>query len=98
MEIMKENGNIKKWGNTKGIVLPKAVLKNADLKDKENVTIKVEIKEDGKKRIIIEDAGEDQLKILDELAGVIRLPDSFNVREERNSRKQERLVKHEVHH
>ncbi|HLQ40704.1 MAG TPA: hypothetical protein VK118_07060 [Tetragenococcus sp.] len=98
MEIMKENGNIKKWGNTKGIVLPKAVLKNADLKDKENVTIKVEIKEDGKKRIIIEDAGEDQLKILDELAGVIRLPDSFSVREERNSRKQERLVKHEVHH
>ncbi|MDN6289844.1 MAG: hypothetical protein L0L57_05540 [Alkalibacterium sp.] len=98
MEIMKEHGKIKKWGNTKGIVLPKAVLSNANLKNKENVNITVETQPNGRKRIVIEDVTEDKKDLLESLVGTVSLPKDFDIKTERAERKQKRLVKHELHH
>ncbi|GLL51780.1 AbrB/MazE/SpoVT family DNA-binding domain-containing protein [Tetragenococcus halophilus] len=98
MEIMRKRGKIKKWGNTKGIVLPKAILSNADLKNIENVNITVETQPDGKKRIVIEDVTEDKKELLEDLVGTVNLPKDLDVKTERAERKQKRLVKHELHH
>ncbi|WJS82730.1 hypothetical protein [Tetragenococcus halophilus] len=95
MEIMKKRGKIKKWKNTQGIVLSKEILSSTDLKNNENVNIIVETHSDGKKRIVIEDATEDQKDLLEDLVGTVSSPKDLDVKAERAERKQKRLVKHE---
>lgn len=98
MEIMREPGKIKEWGNTEGIVLPKAILASAGLKNKENVNIVVETQHNGKNRIIIEDATEDKENLLDDLVGTVSLPKDLNIKTERAERKQKRSINHRPHH
>lgn len=98
MELEKEKSKIKKWGNAKGVLLPKKMLVTADLENKEDITITVEMKDDGKKRIIIEEENPDYETILNELVGIVDLPADFDLKEERTKRKQKRLSKHEIHY
>lgn len=98
MKIMKEQGKIKKWGDTQGIILSKEILSNADLKDQENVNIVVETQTNGKKRIVIEGVSKDKKELLEELVGTVSLPKDLDVKKERAERKQKTLIKHELHH
>jgi len=98
MKIMEEQGKIKKWGDTQGIVLSKEILSNADLKDQENVNIVVETQTNGKKRIVIEGVSKDKKELLEELVGTVSLPKDLDVKKERAERKQKTLIKHELHH
>ncbi|MCO8297445.1 hypothetical protein [Tetragenococcus halophilus] len=98
MKIRKEQGKIKKWGDTQGIVLSKAILSNANLKDQENVDIAVETQTNGKKRIVIEGVTENKKELLEELVGTVSLPKDLDVNKERAERKQKTLIKHELRH
>lgn len=97
MELEKEKSKIKKWGNAKGVLLPKKMLAAADLENKEDITITVEMNEDGKKRMIIEEDTADYETLLNELVGIVDLPDAFDLKQARTERKQKRLSKHEIH-
>lgn len=98
MKIMEEQGKIKKWGDTQGIVLSKEILSNANLKDQENVNIAVETQTNGKKRIVIEGVAKDKKELLEELVGTVSLPKDLDVKKKKAERKQKTLIKHELHH
>lgn len=98
MKIMKEQGKIKKWGDTQGIILSKAILSNADLKDQENVDIIVETQPNGKKRIVIEGVTKDKKELLEELVGTVSLSKDLELNKERAERKQKTWIKHELQH
>ncbi|GMA08023.1 hypothetical protein GCM10025886_11740 [Tetragenococcus halophilus subsp. flandriensis] len=98
MKIMEEQGKIKKWGDTQGIVLSKEILSNANLKDQENINIAVETQNNGKKRIVIEGVTKDKKELLEELVGTVSLPKDLDVKKKKAERKQKTLIKHELHH
>ncbi|MGM0216160.1 AbrB/MazE/SpoVT family DNA-binding domain-containing protein [Enterococcus sp. AZ109] len=98
MELAKDKAKIKKWGNAKGVLLPKKTLITANLENKEDITITVEVNEVGKKRIIIEEETADYETLLDDLVGTVELPADFNLKQARTDRKQGRLEKHEIHY
>lgn len=93
MELSKDKGKIAELAGGKGVLLPEEILLAAGLENKENVTIMVEVDDAGKKRIIIEEESVDKETLLDELIGIVQLPQDFDRNEVRTERMQRRMVK-----
>ncbi|MBO1308069.1 hypothetical protein JZO70_17975 [Enterococcus sp. 669A] len=93
MELSKDKGKIAELADGKGVLLSKEILLAAGLENKEDVMMTVEVDDVGKKRIIIEEESVDKETLLDELIGIVQLPQDFDRNEARTERMQHRMAK-----
>ena len=90
MELLKDKGKIAELAGGKGVLLSKGILLAAELADKEEVTVLVEVTEAGQKRIVIEETPATRETLLEELVGIVELPENFDLKEVRREGIQKR--------